>query len=67
MECPKCYVHMNDEDDLGDGDSGYECPICGYAVADYELPCPDSEDGSPCFKVDTEWGGYECGMCGRDM
>lgn len=67
MQCPNCYCSMYEEDDLGGGDKGYECPCCGHQIFDEDLPCPKGDDGEPCCRTETEWGGYECLMCGRDM
>lgn len=66
MECPHCYVMMMDEDDLGDGNRGWECPICHRQIADREQPCPDDPEGEPCYFVDNEYGQPVCITCGRD-
>lgn len=69
MLCPRgCDMTMVDIDDCGDGSRGYECQMCGCVVSVDDEPCPELDNGEPCFGVDNEHGtGQECIYCGRDM
>jgi hypothetical protein len=67
MSCPKCYSTMVEVDDVGDGNRGEECVVCGYTISDCETPCPKGVDNEPCFPVDGPHGETICLMCERDM
>jgi hypothetical protein len=68
MKCPKgCDFTMYEIDDCGDGSKGHECGLCGVVVSDGDQPCPELENGDPCFAIDNAWGGSECAYCGRDL
>ena len=36
MSCPRCYSTMVEVDDVGNGDRGEECVVCGYTISDRE-------------------------------